>query len=664
MSSEPHIFFNEVNERQGVFHRRALLAGGFATLGVLGLAGRLMELQLVDNTRYRQLSASNQFNYRLVPPPRGRILDRNGVELAANRPTFRLLVSRDEVGGDVEPTLDAVSSIISIPMDKRKALMREFGQAGRYIPVAVADDMTWDDFARVNARLPELPGVTPDMGEVRVYTFGGAFAHVIGYVSKVSEADLDKASPDEDQMLLHHPGFRIGKQGVEKSLDLELRGKAGGQKIEVDAKGRVVRKDPVGDVKPTAGKDVVLTLDADIQNRALEVFGEESGAVVMMDCRTGDILCMASAPSFDPNAFVKGVGGKDYAALMAYDHKPLLNKALNATYPPGSTFKTMVALAALENGYDPATVHVCGKSWAWGGRVWHCDDAHGPQDLKGAIATSCDIYFYQCALAIGPDRIAKVAREFGLGHVFDIDVPGQKPGLVPDTAYKRRRFKKDPVWHAGETPSMGIGQGYLNLNPLQLCVQAARLANGRKQLLPRLVKSVGGVERPAGSAVPDLPFNTEHIDFIRTAMVAVTTTGTAHAFGDLGLGDVRMAGKTGTAQSRGYSGGTGVHDRNGAWALRDHSWFICYAPTDEPRFAMSVLVEHGGFGATSAAPRARQIMRVALLKDPEIRARIEKPLPLPRDTDTGVAEGVAPPPPTDEKGNLVPQPTPPDDDNT
>ena len=609
MSSEPHIFFNEVNERQGVFHRRALLFGGFATLGVLGLSARLMKLQLLDNNRYSQLSASNQFSYRLVPPPRGRIVDRNGVELASNRPTFRLLVSRDEVGGDVEPTLDAVSSIITIPDPKRKALMREFSAAGRYIPVAVADDLSWDQFARFNARLTELPGVTPDMGEVRVYTYGGAFAHVIGYVSKVSEADLDKAGADEDQMLLHHPGFRIGKQGVEKSLDLELRGKKGGQRIEVDAKGRVVRKDPVGDVKPTAGKDVVLTLDADIQNRALEVFGEESGAVVMMDCRTGDIMCMASMPSFDPNAFVKGVAGKEYAALMAYDHKPLLNKALSATYPPGSTFKTMVALAALENGYDPATVHVCGKSWAWGGRVWHCDEAHGPQDLKGAIATSCDIYFYQCALAIGPDKIAKVAREFGLGHVFDIDVPGQKAGLVPDTAYKRRRFKHDPVWHAGETPSMGIGQGYLNLNPLQLCVQASRLANGRKQLQPRLVKSVGGVERPAGSAVPDLPFNTEHIDFIRTAMVAVTTTGTAHAFGDLGLGDIRMAGKTGTAQSRGYSGGTGVHDRNGAWVLRDHSWFICYAPTDEPRYAMSVLVEHGGFGATSAAPRARHHAR-------------------------------------------------------
>jgi penicillin-binding protein 2 len=665
MSSEPHIFFNEVNERQGVFHRRALLFGGFATLGVLGLSARLAKLQLLDNSRYSQLSASNQFSYRVVPPPRGRILDRNGTELATNRPTFRLLVSRDEVGGDVDPTLDSLSSVISIPVDKRKALMREFNQAGRYIPVAVADDLTWNEFARVNARLTELPGVTPDMGEVRVYTYGGAFAHVIGYVSKISEADLKKAGPDEDQTLLHHPGFRIGKQGVEKALDLQLRGQKGGQKVEVDAKGRAVRKDPAGDVKAVPGKDVVLTLDVDVQNRAMEVFGEDSGAAVMMDCRTGDILCMASSPSFDPNSFVKGVPGKEYAALTAYDHKPLFNKALTATYPPGSTFKTMVALAALENGYDPRTVHVCGKSWAWGGRVWHCDEAHGAQDLKGAIATSCDIYFYQCALWVGPDRIAKVAREFGLGQLFDISVPGQKAGLVPDTAYKRRRFKKDPVWHPGETPSMGIGQGYLNLNPMQLCVQASRLANGRKKIMPRLIHSIGGVVQPRNEHADDLPFQAEHLTFIREAMAAVTTGhGTAAAVAQLGLGPIQMAGKTGTAQAHNYTGGGhGAHGAQGAWIGRDHAWFICFAPYDDPRYAMSVLVEHGGFGAQAAAPKAREIMRVALLKDPEIRARIEKPLPIPAMTDSGVAQGAAPPPPTDEKGNPVPQPQPDDGDD-
>jgi penicillin-binding protein 2 len=659
--SEPHIFFSEVNERQGVFNRRALLAGGFATLGVLGLSARLMMLQLVDNNRYKALSASNQFNYRLIPPPRGRILDRNGVELASNRPTFRLLVSRDEVGGDVDPTLNAVSSIISIPALKRKALMRDFNQAGRYIPVAVAEDMTWDEFARVNARLPELPGVTPDMGEVRVYNFGGAFAHVIGYVSKVSDTDLSKATADEDQQLLHHPGFRIGKQGVEKALDLQLRGKAGGQKVEVDAKGRVVRKDPAGDVKPTAGKDVVLTIDADIQNRCLEMFGENSGGAVMMDCRTGDILCMVSAPSFDPNSFVKGVGGKEYASLMAYDHKPLLNKAVTATYPPGSTFKTMVALTALENGYDPATTHTCNGVFPFGNHVFHCDKHHGTLDLHGAIVTSCDVYFYQCALFCGPDKLAEMARRFGLGQVFDIDVPNQRKGLVPDTAWKKRAFKKNPAnqkWFAGETPSMGIGQGYTNINPLQSCTMVSRLANGKKAIMPRLVKSIGGVDLPPGNAVPDLPVNDDHLAFVRKAMADVVLSGTAATTAKLGLDPIVMAGKTGTAQSHTYGGGHGAHGSQGAWLLRDHAWFVAFAPADDPRYAMSVLVEHGGFGGETAAPIAREVMRVALLKDPEIRARIEKPLPLPRDPSPGIADGAAPPPPTDEKGNPVTDPTP------
>jgi penicillin-binding protein 2 len=449
-------------------------------------------------------------------------------------------------------------------------------------------------------------------------------------------------------LLLHHPGFRIGKQGVEKSQDINLRGKAGGQKVEVDSRGRVVRKDPRGDVQPVPGKDIVLSLDADIQNRALEVFGEDSGAAVVMDCRNGDVLCLLSAPSFDANLFVKGVPAADYKALADYERKPLLNKALTATYPPGSTFKTMVALAALENGYDPKTVHVCNKAWAWGGRVWHCDEAHGAQDLRGAIATSCDIYFYQCALAVGPDKIAATARHFGLGEIFDLGIPGQKAGLVPDTAYKRRTFKHDPVWHAGETPSMGIGQGYLNLNAMQLCVQAARLANGVKALNPRLIRSIGGVLQPAGNEAPDLPFQKEHIAFVRDAMAAVTSgNGTAAATAQLGLGPVKMAGKTGTAQAHNYLSGHGAHGAVGEWALRDHAWFIAFAPYDDPRYALSVLVEHGGFGAAAAAPKAREIMRVALLKDPEIRARIETPLPLPALPPGQPAEGAEPPPPTD-----------------
>jgi penicillin-binding protein 2 len=649
--AEPSIYFSEVNERQGLFHRRAILLGGFAGLGMSALAGRLAFLQLVETGRYEKLSASNQFNFKLIPAPRGLIVDRNGAVLAANRPNFRLMVARDK-GMDPEGTLKTLAEFVPLDDARQRRLLRDINSAPKRAPVQVAEDMTWEQFSAINVRAPELPGVTADMGEVRVYPYGGAFAHVIGYVAKVNKEDVEAAGPNPDPIMLH-PSFRMGKQGVERAFDKELRGKAGAQKVEVDANGREVRQDPNGDIHAVPGKVIELTLDMDVQLRAEEVFKDESGAAVMMDCRNGDILCMFSGPSFDANRFVRGLTGPEYRLLAQYERKPLFNKALTATYPPGSTFKTMVALAALENGYDPNTVHVCGKVWFWGGRPWHCDQAHGAQTLHSAIATSCDIYFYQCALAVGPDKIAKVARAFGLGDEFDIGIPGQKKGLVPDTAYKRRTFPKDPVWHPGETPSMGIGQGYTHLNPLQLCVQVSRLANRRKALHPRLIKSIGGVEQRAGSSFGDLPFKPEHIDFVFNGMGAVTGANgesIAHATGygqaDLGLGPFKLAGKTGTAQSRGYAGGTGAHGAVGQWDLRDHAWFICFAPFDNPRYAMSVLVEHGGFGASAAAPKAREIMRVALLKDPEIRAQIEKPLPLPDtptpSTDPDVVEPPAP----------------------
>jgi penicillin-binding protein 2 len=447
--AQPSIFFAEVNEKQGVFHRRAFLMGGFAGAALLALGGRLAQLQLVEAQRYEKLSASNQFNFKLVPPPRGLILDRNGAVLASNRPNFRLLVVRDK-GLDTPGTLKTLANFVPLDDQRQARLIKEFARTPRRVPVAVMEDMTWDQFSAINVRAPELPGVTADMGEVRVYPHGGAFAHVIGYVAKVNKDDLTETGPNSEPILLN-PGFRIGKQGVEKAFDLDLRGKPGAQKVEVDSRGQEVRQDPEGDIAAVPGKVIQLTLDVDIQNRAMEVFGEESGAAVMMDCRTGDILCMFSGPSFDANRFVRGLTGAEYRGLATYERKPLFNKALTATYPPGSTFKTMVALCALEHGVDPNTTYVCNGAWPWGGRVWHCDAHHGSQNMHSAISTSCDIFFYHTALGLGPDRIAETARKFGLGQIFDIGIPGQKPGLVPDTAYKRRTFKKDPVWHPGET---------------------------------------------------------------------------------------------------------------------------------------------------------------------------------------------------------------------
>jgi penicillin-binding protein 2 len=643
--SEPSIFFSEVNERQGVFHRRIFLFGGLAGLGMTALGARLAHLQLVETSRYEKLSASNQFNFRLVPPPRGIITDRNGTVLATNRPNFRLLVARED---DTKPyeTMKTLAEFVPLDDARQQRLAKDLAVAPKRSPISVMEDMTWEQFAAINVRAPELPGVTADMGEVRVYPQGGAFAHVIGYVAKVNKDDLTPTGPNAEPIMLH-PGFRIGRQGVEKAFDLPLRGRPGAQKVEVDARGREVRAASGGDIAAIPGKEIQLTLDADIQTRAMEVFGEESGAAVMMDCRNGDILCLFSGPSFDANRFVRGLTGAEYRALAGYERKPLFNKALTATYPPGSTFKTMVALAALEAGVDPERTYVCNGSWFFG-RTFHCDKHHGVQNMHSAIATSCDIFFYQTALGLGPDRIAATARKFGLGQIFDIGIPGQKPGLVPDTAYKRRTFKKDPVWHPGETPSMGIGQGYTNLNPLQLCVMVSRLANGKKALHPRLVRSIGGVAQPSGAEAEDLAVDPEHLTFIRNAMAAVTTSGTAANAAQLGLGSIKMAGKTGTAQAHTYREGERT-SKNLAWERKDHAWFVCYAPVEQPRYAMSVLVEHGGFGAAAAAPRAREIMRVALLKDPEIRAQIEKPTPMPEyspDAFPDVSPGDADPTPT------------------
>jgi penicillin-binding protein 2 len=647
--AEPRIFFEEVNERQGAFHRRAFLFGGFAGVGLLALGGRLAHLQLVEAQRYEKLSASNQFNFKLVPPPRGVILDRHGVVLASNRPNFRLMVARDK---DVDPveTLKTLANFVPLDDQRQARLIKDISRAPKRSPVSVVEDMSWEQFSAINIRHPGLPGVSADMGEVRVYPYGGAFAHVIGYVAKVNKDDIEPAGPNADPIMLH-PGFRIGKQGVEKSFDLDLRGKPGAKKVEVDARGHEVRQDPQGDIPPVPGKVIELTLDADVQNRALDVMGDESGAIVVMDCRTGDLLCMASAPSFDANQFARGLTSAEYAALAKYERKPLLNKVMTGTYPPGSTFKPTVALAALSAGVDPEQRVNCTGGWHWGGRTWRCwkHGGHGAQNMHDAIKNSCDIYFYQTALRIGPDPIAHAAHAMGFGQTFDIGIPGQKKGVVGSREWKRRAVKREPVWQPGDSVSYGIGQGYVAVNALQLAVMTARLANSRKALNPRLIKSVGGEDMPHGDVAPDLPFPAEHLAYVRGGMEAVANdvSGTAYRQSQLGLGELKMAGKTGTAQVRSYDNLASRSSVGVPWRLKDHNLFVAFAPVDAPRYALSVIVEHGGLGgATAAAPRAREVMRVALLKDPELRARIETPLPMPLAPEGSEPEGVAPDGPT------------------
>ena len=626
MSSEPSIIFSDPNERQGSFLRRTFVLGGLTVLGGLALTGRLAQLQVFQANQYSTLASQNQFNFRLVPPPRGRVLDRNGVVIAGNRPSFRVLVVRDETK-DLDQTLDLLGRLLPDTLDRRRSIIREVNAAPRFSPVPVKSDLTWDEFARVNLYANELPGVMADMNEARFYPFGGSFAHVVGYVAKPNDRDI-KAIRDTGEKvpeILFNPGFRIGRQGVEKAFDTDLRGEAGGNRVEVDARGRVVAEDVGGSRPPVAGKDVVLTLDADIQNRALEVFGEEAGSCVVMDIRNGDILCMVSAPSFDPNLFVGGVPSRTYRAWADYERRPLTDKAITGVFAPGSTFKPVTGLAALVRGANPNRRIVCTGGF-YLGRRFACHATHGSQDMRDAIKNSCNVYFMTLAVEIGPDAIAECARTMGFGQIFDIGIDGQRAGLVPDRQWRRENpVRGDGKWYPGETPSYGIGQGALTVNALQLAVYTSRLANGRKAVMPRLIKSVGGVEQPPSGDVRDLPYDPALLEVLRDGMNRVTDVGgTGFRNSQLGLGAVRMAGKTGTAQTRNYGSGS----RKGAgrpWSQKDHNLFIAYAPIDNPRYAVSVIVQHGGMGGgTAGAPRAREVMRVALLKDPEIRQRIEQ----------------------------------------
>ncbi|MBU1348243.1 MAG: penicillin-binding protein 2 [Alphaproteobacteria bacterium] len=628
MSGEPSIFFSDVNERQGSFLRRTFVVGGLTALGITALTVRLAQLQVVQAQEYATLATNNQFNFRLVPPPRGRILDRNGVVIAGNRPSFRVLIVRDETK-DLDQTLDLLGRLLPDTVDRRRSIIRDVNAAPRFNPVPVKSELTWEEFAKVNLYAPELPGVMADMNEVRYYPYTGAFAHVIGYVAKVSDRDV-KAVRDrgeEPSPLLFNPGFRIGRSGVEKALDAELRGEAGGNRVEVDARGRVVAEDVGGSRPAVPGQEVVLTLDVDVQNRALEVFGDESGSCVVMDVRNGDILCMTSSPSFDPNLFVSGVPTRTYRALADYERKPLLDKAINGTFPPGSTFKPNTALALLEAGVDPSIRVVCTGAYRTGNRVQRCWGRHGPQNMHDAIKNSCDVYFYAMCNRAGVDKITETARAMGFEHTFDIGVDNQRKGLLPSTEWKRETYPNDPVWHPGETTSVAIGQGAVTVNALQLAVYTSRMANAKKAIQPRLIKSVGGVERPSGGEVPDLPFQPENIEYVRQGMIAVANdvSGGAYRQSQLGLGDIQMAGKTGTAQSRNYGSGS---RKSNVWSQKDHNLFVAFAPVDAPRYAIAVIVEHGGrSGASAGAPRAREVMRTVLLKDPEMRERITRPLP-------------------------------------
>jgi penicillin-binding protein 2 len=625
-------------ERQEIVSRRTFLFGGGVGIMMLGIAGRLYQLQIADHEKYQTLAQENQFNRRVLTPLRGDIVDRFGNVLASNRKNFRILLL-PERAGDVNETLNHVAEFVPVTDERRQRIFREIRRRGAFTPIEIEDNLDWEAFSRVNYELPYLAGVLPDVGETRDYPLGQATSFVIGYVGAVTDADLDAQESDEDRNLLRQPGFKVGRDGLERTYEQELRGQAGKMNVVINAHGRVIEEVKDGAVPPEQGKPLTLTIDAELQQHAMEVLATpaermpdepQSAAAVVMDVVTGDILVLASTPAFNPNDFNVGIDPGLWRELNASPYKPLLNKSLAGEYAPGSTLKIIAAIAGQEMGWRPSqTVRCTGKVW-YGNRYFHCwkQGGHGVRDMKGAIRDSCNLYFYEIAKTLDIDLLAETARKFGLGETYELGVTGQKPGVVPSREWKRQYYAGQPEnqpWFQGETLSAIIGQGAWTATPLQLCVMSARIATGRA-VRPRLVRAVGDLILPAPNA-PSIGVNPEHLEVVREGMNAVTNeygTGTRSRLEDP---EWQLAGKTGSSQvfritaeerARGLT-----KQEDLPWRRRDHAVFVSFMPFENPRYACCVLVEHGIGGSRSAGPKARDIMRKVAEKDPSSRPALD-----------------------------------------
>jgi penicillin-binding protein 2 len=612
------------------FDRRMLIMMGVGGTVFATLVARLSQLQFLEADYYKELAAENHIRLVLAPPERGQILDRFGRPLASQRQAGRVSVVPERVS-DPQATLAQLGKFIDLPDTRRDRVLQEvknnrIRRAG-FVPVTVAQELSYEEFARLRVHAVEMEGVDVQMASTRSYPRGRDFAHVLGYVARASADDLTRLSegrsPDEQRTfeeLLRHPDIRVGRQGMERFAEDWLRGRPGRRRVVTNAHGRPMQEleqDPANAAVP--GKDLYVTIDAELQRAAIERFAGESGAAVVVDVSNGDVLAMVSTPAFDPNAFVNGISGKDYAELRDNPMAPLYPRAHGGVYPPGSTFKMVVATAALESGVvKPSDTVRCSGSYRFGNRTWHCwkKGGHGTMDMHNGIKHSCDVYFYEIARRTGVNKIAEVAHKFGFGETFVLGMTGARSGLVPDPAWKQAN--RGEPWFEGETLNFGIGQGQLGVTPLQLALMTARIAAEGGPMTPRLV---GLGPEDEHSITLDAPLDKDIIDLMRSGMYGVTSEpgGTGYRSGDLGLGGPRMAGKSGTAQVRritqaerdkGIRKGVDIERE-----LRDHALFVAYAPADNPRYAISVVVEHGESGSGAAAPLARDILAAAIKMD-------------------------------------------------
>ncbi|WP_191253920.1 penicillin-binding protein 2 [Kordiimonas sediminis] len=598
-----------------MFSRRAFIVGGVQAVCMSILGGRLYYLSIKEGDKYKLRADKNRISLRLIAPERGEILDRKGRRLATNKKDFRVFLIPEQTS-DLSATLKEISGIIDLEEKQIVRIERQIKRQRKFVPVTLKQNLNWSSFSRINAEMHDLPGILPDAGVTRDYPAGKSVSHLVGYV----------ASPGEDDVSLNPlyqlPGFKVGREGLERRFEDHLRGMAGTRRVEVNSVGREIRELP-GRERSEAGGNVALTIDLELQEYATERLGEASAGAVVMSVETGEIHALASAPTFDPNAFTQGMSVENWNALLSDPRKPLLNKSLAGVYPPGSTIKMVVALAALEKGIiTPETEFFCNGRHGLGKQIFHCwrRGGHGKLDLLDAIGQSCDVYFYKIAEQMDIDDLADMARRFGLGQAFDIDLEGVRSGLVPDRRWKRAVMNQP--WYLGETLNVSIGQGAFLATPLQLAVMTSRIASGR-EIMPRLTRQLLGVgelpaeDRGIRSDFRSMDVNPLHMRSARRGMEKVMELrGSAHDY-RRAKDMPKQAGKTGTAQVRRITleerRTTGVLDNEDLpWNARDHALFVGYAPVEDPKFAVAVLVQHGGGGAKVAAPIGRDLMDKAL----------------------------------------------------
>ncbi|MDU9004991.1 penicillin-binding protein 2 [Sedimentitalea todarodis] len=604
----------ELDSTHRKMSRRTLVLGGaqLALVGALGMRMRYMQVEQAD--QFRLLAEENRVNIRLIPPARGELFDRNGERLAHNSPSYRIIIVPEDAG-NVEKVIADLSRLVELDEEDLNRALTEMRRSPPFLPITLADQVSWEDISKIAVNAPALPGITPEVGLTRVYPRRADLAHVIGYVGPVSDYDLKQI--DDPEPVLRIPRFQIGKVGLEAKREDVLRGKAGAKRVEVNATGRVMRE--LDRREGQSGADLQLTVDADLQGYVQARLGDESAAAVVIDCETGDLSAICSSPSFDPNLFVRGISVADYRGLTEDPYRPLANKTVQGTYPPGSTFKMITAMAALEEGLlSPGETVWCPGHLEVSGRRFHCwkRGGHGHVDLNTSLKRSCDVYYYDVAIKVGIDKISAMAKRFGLGVRHDIPMSAVAEGLAPNRAWKERVH--NDAWRIGDTANSSIGQGFMLASPLQLAVMSARLATGRA-VTPRLVKKINGIEQPSGAG-ESLGMNENNLRQVRRGMYDVSNNRRGTAYRSRIIEDAyRMAGKTGTSQVRNITKAERaagvIHNRDLPWERRDHALFVCFAPFDNPKYAVSVIVEHGGGGSTAAAPIARDVMLQALYGD-------------------------------------------------